>query len=113
MKHATHIYLMVGLGAAAILLLSTGNGGGWVLYVGLGACAAMMFVMMRGMGGGQQRREMEGGTPERTTNNSATQIMTSFDSLSLAPPFPKGTSSRRAGRASVESGTWWMGGRRR
>jgi hypothetical protein len=104
---------MVGLGVAAILLFSTGNGGGWVLYVGLGVCAAMMFVMMRGMGGGQQRGEMEGDTPERSTDKSATQITTSLDSPNLAPPVRKSISLRRAGRESVESGTWWMGGRRK
>ncbi|BDX31559.1 hypothetical protein TUM20985_21060 [Mycobacterium antarcticum] len=106
MKHATHIHLMVGLGAAAILLLSTGNSGGWALYVGLGACAATMLVMMRGMGGSQQRGEMECDTPERSTDKSAAQIMISLDSPNLAPLVPESTSLRRAGRESVESGTW-------
>lgn len=51
MNHKMHLYLMVGLAAVAVVLFSTGNAGGWVPYVWVGACAVMMFFMMRGMGG--------------------------------------------------------------
>lgn len=74
MNHKTHLYLMVGLALAAILLFSTGNGGGWVLYAGLGACAVMMFFMMGGMGGmggGQRRGEMDHDIPEGLNDESA------------------------------------------
>ncbi|PZS11789.1 MAG: hypothetical protein DLM60_23590 [Pseudonocardiales bacterium] len=52
MNHKTHLYLMGGLLAAgAVLFFWGGAGTGLFLFVWLGACMAMMFFMMRGMGG--------------------------------------------------------------
>ncbi len=52
MMHGKHVYLMVGLAALAVVLYTTGiGGGGWVLFLLVGGCAVMMFFMMRGMGG--------------------------------------------------------------
>ncbi len=55
MNHKMHLYLMGGLVGAGVVLLFTGGantfGGGWVSFVFLGLCMAMMFFMMRGMGG--------------------------------------------------------------
>lgn len=72
MNHKTHILLMVGLVVAAIALLSTGYGGGWVLFALLGACAVMMFFMMSGMSGmsgGLRRDGMDGDWREGSTDN--------------------------------------------
>lgn len=55
MNHGKHLYLMIGLVALVSVLWFTGAADtGWVLILWLGACAAMMFFMMRGMGGGGQ-----------------------------------------------------------
>ncbi len=51
MKHGTHLYLMIGLAAVMVVVLSTGTDGGWVPFVWIGACVVMMFAMMRTMGG--------------------------------------------------------------
>jgi hypothetical protein len=75
MNHKTHLYLMVGVAVAAVLLFSTGNAGGWALYVWLGACAVMMFVMMRGMGGmgGGRGRGGDGRRHNRTVDGNSAQ----------------------------------------
>lgn len=55
MNHKTHLYLMGGLVVAgvAVLFMGGGNtfGGGLFSFLFLGLCMAMMFFMMRGMGG--------------------------------------------------------------
>ena len=52
MNHRTHTYLMIGLAViAGVLLLSGTSGGGAFTVLWLAGCAAMMFFMMRGMGG--------------------------------------------------------------
>lgn len=51
MNHGKHTYLMIGLAVAAGILLFTGTSGGAVTVIWLAGCAAMMFFMMRGMGG--------------------------------------------------------------
>ena len=51
MNHGKHTHLMIGLAVAAGILLFTGTSGGVVTIVWLVGCAAMMFFMMRGMGG--------------------------------------------------------------
>lgn len=61
MNHKTHLYLMVGVVPVAALLLITGYGGSWVLFALLGGCAAMMFFMMRGLGGDQDHGGMDSG----------------------------------------------------
>lgn len=50
MKHGTHLYLMIGLAAVTVVVLTTGTGGGWVPFVWIGACVVMMSVMIRTMG---------------------------------------------------------------
>lgn len=65
MKHKTHLYLMVVLAVAAILVIVTGNGAGWVLYALLGACAVMMTSMMSGMGGMSGGRRHDGMDTDR------------------------------------------------
>lgn len=57
MNHKTHVYLMGGLVLVGAVALFTGGGSafggaGLFLVVFLGFCFAMMFFMMRGMGGG-------------------------------------------------------------
>ena len=52
MNHSTHSYLMIGLVAVGAVLVVTGSVGGSVLFLLWPlACIAMMFLMMRGMGG--------------------------------------------------------------
>ena len=68
MNHKTHIFFMVGLVAAAVVLLSTGFGGEWVLFALLGGCAVMMFFMMRGMGG--MGGDQSDGSPDTTTRTT-------------------------------------------
>ena len=51
MNHGKHSYLMIGLVAVGAVLLVTGNGGGVLFLLWPLACIAMMFLMMRGMGG--------------------------------------------------------------
>jgi hypothetical protein len=65
MNHKTHLYLMVAFAVAAILVIVTGNGAGWVLYALLGACAVMMIFMMSGMGGMSGGRRRDGMNTER------------------------------------------------
>lgn len=64
MKHGMHMYLMVGLAALVGVLVLTGViGFSWGLLLWLGGCMAMMFFMMRSMGGGHGAEQPEG---ERT-----------------------------------------------
>jgi hypothetical protein len=52
MKLGTHTYLMIGLAiAAGVLFFSGTTGGSAVTFIWLAGCVAMMFFMMRGMGG--------------------------------------------------------------
>lgn len=52
MDHGKHTYLMIALAVVAGVLLFTGtSGGGAFAFIWLAGCAAMMFFMMRGMGG--------------------------------------------------------------
>ncbi len=55
MKHKTHLYLMGGLLFVGLLMFTGGSslhgGGGLFLLVLLGACLAMLFFMVRLMGG--------------------------------------------------------------
>ncbi len=52
MNHSRHSYLMIGLlGVGALLLLSGTVGGGALVLLWPLACMAMMFFMMRGVGG--------------------------------------------------------------
>lgn len=52
MNHEKHNYLMIGLAVVAGVLLLTGTGGGSAFtFILLAGCMAMMFFMMRGMGG--------------------------------------------------------------
>ena len=52
MNHQKHTYLMIGLAVVGGVLLITGTwGGGAFTVLWLAGCAAMMFFMMRGMGG--------------------------------------------------------------
>ena len=52
MNHQKHNYLMIGLAVVAGVLLLTGTGGGSAfVFILLAGCMAMMFFMMRGMGG--------------------------------------------------------------
>lgn len=57
MNHSKHSYLMIGLLAVGAVLFFSGSVGGGLLFLLWPlACMAMMFVMMRamgGMGGGQ------------------------------------------------------------
>ena len=52
MNHRNHNYLMIALAVVAGVLLLTGtSGGGAFTFIWLAGCAAMMFFMMRAMGG--------------------------------------------------------------
>ncbi len=52
MNHSKHLYLMIGLLAVGAVLVFSGSVNGGVLFLLWPlACIAMMFVMMRGMGG--------------------------------------------------------------
>lgn len=52
MNHEKHTYLMIGLAVVAGVLLLTGTAGGSAFtFILLAGCMAMMFFMMRGMGG--------------------------------------------------------------
>lgn len=66
MNHLKHTYLMIGLAVVAGVLLLTGtSGGGAFTVIWLAGCAAMMFFMMRGMGGMGQ-----GGTRDDETRDN-------------------------------------------
>jgi hypothetical protein len=67
MNHSMHTYLMVGLAVVAGVLLLTGTGGGSAFtFIWLAGCMAMMFFMMRGMGG-----MGHGGSSEDETRDKA------------------------------------------
>lgn len=52
MDHEKHTYLMIGLAVVAGVLLLTGTAGaGAFTFLLLAGCMAMMYFMMRGMGG--------------------------------------------------------------
>ena len=53
MNHSKHVYLMIGLLAVGAVLLFSGSVGGILFLLWPLACIAMMFLMMRGMGGMQ------------------------------------------------------------
>lgn len=53
MNHSKHVYLMIGLLAVGAVLLLSGGVGGILFLLWPLACIAMMFLMMRGMGGMQ------------------------------------------------------------
>ncbi|GAB4080725.1 DUF2933 domain-containing protein [Modestobacter muralis] len=54
MNHGKHLYVMVGFAVlAGVLWLTGAASGGSLGLLWLGACAFMMFFMMRGMGGSQ------------------------------------------------------------
>ena len=66
MNHGNHAYLMVGLAVVAGVLLLTGTAGGSAFtFILLAGCMAMMFFMMRGMGG------MDHGNSEDETRDRA------------------------------------------
>lgn len=66
MNHGKQTYLMIGLAVVAGVLLLTGAAGGSAfIFVLLAGCMAMMFFMMRGMGGMGHGGSKEDGTREK------------------------------------------------
>ncbi|MDQ2826392.1 MAG: hypothetical protein M3Y04_05465 [Actinomycetota bacterium] len=71
-NHRTHLYLMGGLVFVGLLILTGGGGfggGGLFLLILLAFCLAMLFVMMRLMGGGMSgmAKRTDAGGSERGT----------------------------------------------
>lgn len=66
MNHGKHTYLMIGLAiVAGVLLLSGTAGGSAFIFILLAGCMAMMFFMMRGMGGMSHGGSKEDETRDR------------------------------------------------
>ena len=73
MNHQKHTYLMIGLAVVAGVLLLTGTAGGSaVTIILLAGCMAMMFFMMRGMGGMDHGGSNEDELREKSDDNGRT-----------------------------------------